>query len=124
MKKRDFILIGAIIAVILVVWGIFLFIPTEEGSYVIVKKDNEEIARYSLSRDGEYELNGGTNILKIENGEARMIYGNCPKIKGDCTTASPISKRNQRIECRHNHLMVIVDGNSNTPEDEVEIVLG
>ena len=65
MKKRDFILIGAILALILIVSGI-IFFTKKDGDYVVVKVDGKEVARYSLSEDREnIPLNGGTNILTV-----------------------------------------------------------
>ena len=71
MKKRDLILISVILVIGLLAWGV-LELAKQEGAYVTVSINGEEVARYSLSKDGEYELNGGTNILKIENGEAYL----------------------------------------------------
>ena len=61
MKKRDFILIGAILLVALLLWGA-VELAKKDGAYVVVQVDGKQVARYSLSKDGEYELNGGTNI--------------------------------------------------------------
>ena len=85
MKKRDFILIGSILAVVLVIIAV-MTLSKEEGAYVVVNINGVDVAKYSLFEDGEYELNGGTNVLKIENGEAWMIEANCPTLGGTrCT---------------------------------------
>ena len=110
MKKRDFILIGAILVIALIFWAVVEF-AKEDGAYVLVTVDGEETARYSLSVDGVYELNGGTNILKIENGEAWMIEANCPA-QGNtrCTAQGKISKTLESIYCQHNEVLVMVYG--------------
>ena len=130
MKKRDFILIGVILAVAISTFvGIKLF--QEEGDYVVVTvgegTNRHEIARFNLSEDGEYTLNGGTNILKIEGGKAWMIYGDCPKIKGDCTRQGKISKDGQEIVCTVNDLIVTVhklNTDDSGEETDPEIAVG
>ena len=126
MKKGDLILIGVVLAIVLSSF-VFIELFQQDGSYVVVTvgegRDQHEIARYSLSDDGEYSLNGGTNILKIEGGKAWMIYGDCPKVKGDCTKQGKISKKRQSIVCTVNDLIVTVYGDD-IDEDEPEIIVG
>lgn len=110
MKKRDLILIGAILVIALVAFAIVQML-SEDGAYVSVRIDGKEVATYSLSIDGEYALNGGTNILKIENGEAWMIDANCPtRGQTRCTAQGKISKTTESITCEPNKLVVIVRG--------------
>ncbi|MEE0969979.1 MAG: NusG domain II-containing protein [Clostridia bacterium] len=86
MKKRDIILISAVLAsalLMFLVYSIASFLQNktleESGNaYVVIEVDGREIARYSLSEDGDYELNGGTNTLRIKDGEAYLIAATCP----------------------------------------------
>lgn len=119
MKKRDIVLIGIILAVAIIsIVVIQLF--KEEGAYVLVKIDGKEDAKYSLSVDGEYELNGGTNVLKIENGEAWMIEANCPTQGSTrCTFQPKISKTLETITCEYNKITVIVFG----AEEEADLLV-
>ena len=73
MKKRDLILIGSILAIIIVSF-VAVNIVKQDGAYVVVRVDGAEVAKYSLDKDGEYEINGGSNVLKIENGELEMTW--------------------------------------------------
>ena len=103
----------------LLLWGIWE-LSKEEGAYVVVTVYGEEVARYSLSDDGEYELNGGTNVLKIENGEAFMIRANCPTQGSTrCTHQGKISKTLEAILCNANGVIVTVYG---AGESDVELV--
>lgn len=115
MKKRDFILIGVILVVAISAFVVIKLFQ-EEGDYVVVTvgegTNRHEIARFNLSEDGVYVLNGGTNTLKIEGGKAWMIYGDCPKIKGDCTRQGKISRDGQEIVCTVNDLIVTVHKSS------------
>jgi hypothetical protein len=69
MKKKDLILIGIILAVILISFLIITLVK-QDGAYVIVRVDGVQVAKYALSADGQYDLNGGTNVLRIEDGKA------------------------------------------------------
>ena len=110
MKKKDLILIGIVLAIALLSLAI-LHLFKEKGAYVTVSIDGVEVASYSLSVDGEFPLNGGTNVLKIENGEAWMIEANCPTL-GDtrCTAQGKISKTTESIYCQPNNVLVTVHG--------------
>ena len=110
MKKRDLILIVSVLVVALIALGVVQLFK-KDGAYVSVKVNGVEVAQYSLAVDGEYSINGGTNILKIENGEAWMIEANCPTL-GDtrCTAQPKISKTTQSIWCQPNNVLVTVYG--------------
>ena len=78
----------------------------EEGAAVIVSVDGREVAEYSLTTNGEYELNGGTNILVIENGYAYMKSADCPR--QICVNRGKINRTNERIECAHHRIIISV----------------
>lgn len=80
----------------------------EEGARVVVKVDGKEIAEYSLTVDGKYELNGGTNTLVIENGHAYLSDANCPDKL--CVHQGKISRTGEVITCLPNKLTVTVFG--------------
>ena len=107
MIKRDLILIGAILALILAAFGIMSLVK-EDGAYVVVRVDGKQVAEYSLSKDGEYELNGGTNILKIEDGKAFLTSANCPDHL--CVNQGKIDQSGETITCLPNKLTVTVYG--------------
>lgn len=116
MKKRDFILIGAILAVVLVMFAV-MTLTKKEGAYVIVRVDGNETARYSLHEDGEYELNGGTNILRIEGGKAFLTSADCPDLL--CVKQGRIYRTGETITCLPNRVTVTVYGGE---DSGVEIV--
>ena len=89
----------------------------EDGAYVVVKVDGIEVARYNLDQDGEYELNGGTNILRIEDGEAFLIEANCPDHL--CVKQGKVNKTGETITCLPNKLTVTVYG---AADSEVDLV--
>lgn len=116
MKKKDFILIGTIVAVIAIAIAV-LSLTKKDGDYVIVRVDGNEVAKYSLSQDGEYSLNGGTNILRIENGKAYLVSANCPDHL--CVKQGKVDQSGETITCLPNRLTVTVYSKT---EGDVELV--
>ena len=101
----------AIIAGLLLLAAVLFFLyfnKGEEGAGVIVRVDGVETARYSLSESGRYELNGGTNILVIEDGAAYMLQADCPD--HICVSQGKIRYTGQCITCLPNKLTVTVYG--------------
>jgi hypothetical protein len=107
MKKRDIILIASILAVAIALF-LIVELTKEEGAGVTVKVDGVKVAEYSLSADGTYPLNGGTNILVIENGKAYLSDANCPDKL--CVHQGKISMTGETITCLPNKLTVSVFG--------------
>ena len=107
MKKRDIILIASILAVAIALF-LIVELTKEEGAGVTVKVDGVQVAEYSLSADGTYPLNGGTNILVIENGKAYLSDANCPDKL--CVHQGKISMTGETITCLPNKLTVSVFG--------------
>ena len=114
--RYDLILIGALLVVSL---GVLLIttLTRREGGYVEVEQSGQIVATYSLSIDGEYSLNGGTNILVIEGGAAYLKDANCPD--KTCVKTGKIHYVNQSIICLPNEISITVRGNS---DDGVDII--
>lgn len=115
MKKKDFILIGIIVLVILALY-LVISLTKQDGAYVIVRVNGEQVAKYSLLEDGEYELNGGTNLLKIENGKAYLVSANCPDHL--CVKQGKIDQAGETITCLPNRLTITVYG----PDGDVDLI--
>ena len=81
----------------------------KEGNVAVVSVGPEEVARYSLAEDGEYEINGGTNILVIENGEAYMKFSTCVGYQ-DCVEKGRIRYAGEFITCLPNGVSVVIEG--------------
>ena len=112
--KRDLLLVG-----ILLLAALLLFALTrgtrESGAEAVVTVDGTEVGRYPLSKAGTFPLNGGTNILVIENGEAWVTEANCPdKI---CMAMGKISRNGEFIACLPNRLLIVVEGGEKAAVD-------
>lgn len=107
IKKRDVILIASILVIAIVLF-VAMELTRQEGAFVLVRVDGQEVGRYALSEDGTYALNGGTNVLRIEDGTAYMTEADCPDKL--CVHQGRISKSGQVITCLPNKLTVTVRG--------------
>ena len=102
----DLILIVSLLLVSLSVYFLF-FNDKYDGSRAVVYQKGEVVGSYSLFIDGEYPLNEGKNILKIEDGRAYMIYADCPD--GWCKMQGKISYSGERIVCLPNSIVIIIE---------------
>ena len=105
--KNDLVLILILLTVALSAFFIIESLRAD-GVSVRVTVDGDLAAEYSLSRDGEYVLNGGTNILVISNGKAYVKEASCPD--GLCINQGKISLSGERIVCLPNRVMIEVIG--------------
>lgn len=108
-KKKIIYDLVLILSVLLVSLGVFLFIQgaREDGEYAVVYIGNEEVARYSLSQDGEYSLGGGTNIITVKDGAVYMTHADCPDKL--CINQGKIYLSGERIVCLPNRIMIEVE---------------
>ena len=111
MNKKK-IIFSALLALSLIVLGIAIIIimnaARSAGNAVIVTVEGEIVGVYSLSKNGSYELNGGTNTLTVEDGFAYIKKASCPG--QDCVHQRKISRTGERLVCTHYRLSVVVEG--------------
>lgn len=110
MKLKDIIVIVSIVVIAL---GGLLFVELTKkpGTQVVVSVDGVEVEFYPLSVNGQYELkgvNGGTNILCIEDGKAYLISATCPDHL--CVKQGAISFDGETITCLPNRISIVVTG--------------
>lgn len=119
-KKRstryDILLISVLLCLSLII-GLVVFLTRREGAYVVIEINGKETAKYSLSIDGEYSINGGTNILVVKDGEAYLTYADCPD--KTCVKTGKIKHVGESIICLPNRVAITIKGNT---EDGVDIV--
>ena len=112
----DIIVISAIVLITLL-FLLFSFAFKSEGAYVTVEVDGVKTGEYSLSKNATYTLNGGTNVLVIENGVAYLSYSNCPD--HTCENTGKIRYVGQSIICLPNRVTVTVRGDTDGGVDLV-----
>ena len=106
-RIRDIILIASLTLIGLV---LLLLVNTkaERGSFAVVQVDGVTVARYALSEDGVFVLNGGSNTIEIKDGKIRMLEAQCPNLQ--CVHQGWISKSYQSIVCLPNKMIVTIEG--------------
>lgn len=111
MKLKKYRLDIIVIVLLLLVAVSLLLIVTltkKSGNVVVVEIDGVISEEFPLSVDGVFTLNGGTNTLVIENGEAYISYSDCPD--HTCEKTGRIHYVGQTIVCLPNRLSVTVQG--------------
>jgi len=114
--RADVIVISAILLAALLFLA-FTLLLRKPGAVAVVEINGETVGEYDLSKDGVFVLNGGTNTLVIENGEAYVKDSACPD--RTCERTGKIRYVGQTIVCLPNRLSVTVKGNS---ENGVDLV--
>ncbi len=104
---RDIALILAL-AVVGAALLLFTLKLGKAGVMAVVEVDGAEIARFPLSEDGVFPLNGGTNTLEILDGKARMLHAECPDKL--CVKMGWVRFSGQSLVCLPEHLVVRIVG--------------
>ena len=112
--RLDIIVIASLLLLSLLAL-LFITLTRKEGAAVEITVDGDVVATYSLFKNGEYELNGGTNTLVIENGVAYMDYSSCPDHV--CGRKGKIRYAGQTIVCLPNKLTVTIVGETDESVD-------
>ena len=107
--RLDIIVIAAILLASLALL-LVMTLNKEEGNVVVVEIDGATVATYSLDKNGEYSLNGGTNVLVIEDGKAYLNYSNCPD--HTCEKTGKIRYVGQSIICLPNKIAITIKGDA------------
>ena len=113
-RRVDIIVIASLLLLSLLV-SIFVLVLRRDGTAVEVTVDRKVVATYPLSVNATYELNGGTNVIVIEDGKVYMTYSDCPDHK--CEKMGKKQHVGQSISCLPNKLSVKITGVSDDALD-------
>ena len=116
--RADLILIAALLALAGILF-LALNHGRQEGGVAVVRVDGVEVERHSLSLNGTFPLNGGSNILVIEDGKAWLSDADCPDLL--CVKQGKIHYTGQIITCLPNRLTVTVEGGES---NGIDLVVG
>ena len=112
----------AVILGLLLLAGILyllLNVNRPEGGVAVVRVNGVVTERHPLNVDGTFPLNGGSNILVIQDGQAWLSEADCPDKL--CVKQGRIHYSGQVITCLPNRLTVTVEGGES---DGVDLVVG
>ena len=117
LKNKRIVIEIAVISACLIIGLSLLLIFTltaKDGNAVAVLVNGEKVAEYSLSKDGEYLIqghNGGTNLLVIENGKAYIKEASCPQEAGGaCVDQGKKHRVGEVITCIPNRVVIEIIG--------------
>jgi hypothetical protein len=123
LRKADGLLIGGIIAFGCIL-GLVILLTQHKGNIVQVRVDGTIIENLQMTDNLTYEINGvngGTNLLIIQDDEAWVEEASCPD--GLCKNMGKISQVGQSVICLPNKVVVeILDKEgevSGTPDVDV-----
>lgn len=105
LRKADLLLLAAALVFGAVLAAVLLL--RSPGGTVQVRVAGAVTAGYPLDRDASYTItgaNGGTNLLVIEDGAARIEEASCPD--GVCVHTGRIRRNGQSIICLPNQVVV------------------
>jgi len=105
VKKKELILVAAILAVALALWAGMTFLHGGEGGSIRITVDGEEYGTWPLSKDEVIEI-GDTNVCEIKDGEANMIGAECPDHL--CMYQGPVGASGGMIVCLPNRVIIEV----------------
>jgi len=113
MKKKDIILIAAVLAISLISLAA-IKMTQKDGKEVIVTVDGKEVYKTSIKKDQIYQIpeKNGTNVMQIKDGKVTMIEATCPDHY--CMKQKAVDEHGGSIICLPNK--VVIEG-ENTAED-------
>ena len=113
MKKKDIILIVAVLAISLISFAA-IKMTQKDGKEVIVTVDGKEVYKTSIKKDQIYQIpeENGTNVMQIKDGKVTMIEATCPDHY--CMKQKAVDEHGGSIICLPNK--VVIEG-ENTAED-------
>lgn len=118
MKKRDFIVIFSIMA--LVVCSFLVMNRTKQtGEKVIIYQNKQEYKSMSLYTNQIIQIptNTGYNIVKIQDGKVSMLEASCPD--QICVHHRQISSTGETIVCLPNKIVVEIKGKTEKKLDSI-----
>lgn len=118
---RADIIIILLVALLAIVFVLFMFGGNGSPEYVCVKLNGIVTAEYSLDRTGEYELSGENGItltLVIEKDGVSVRHAECPDKL--CEKTGKISGTGQSIICLPAKISISLEGGS----EEIDAAVG
>lgn len=118
MKKKDIILIVAVLGIALVSFAA-IKLTQKDGKEVVVTIHGKETYKTSINKDQIYKIpvQDGENIMQIKDGKVTMKKADCRD--QICADHKPIEKSGETIVCLP-HKVVIEIKSENGKEQELD----
>lgn len=115
MKKKEFIFIGALLAVSVLLCVYVYVLPHVKYGSIQITVDGELYGTYSLGKDQVIAI-GDTNVCEIKNGEVKMTEANCPDHL--CMKQPAVGSAGGYIVCLPNRVVIQGEGDSDSQDSE------
>ena len=117
MKKKDIILIAAVLAISLISLAA-IKMTQKDGKEVIVTVDGKEVYKTSIKKDQIYQIpeKNGTNVMQIKDGKVTMIEATCPDHY--CMKQKAVDEHGGSIICLPNK--VVIEGENTAADSDSE----
>ena len=118
MKKKDIILIAAVLVIALIGYAA-IKMTQKDGKQVVITVDGKEVYQTSINKDQTYEIpvNNGVNIMQIKDGKVTMKEADCRD--QICADHKAIEKSGETIVCLP-HKVVIEIKSEDGKEQELD----
>lgn len=119
-KFKQYILVFSLTILLAGALYVTSLLLRQEGAYAVVYVGDKESVRFSLAENREYVIeseDGGENVLKIEDGHARVISANCHNQV--CVHSKAISFEGESIVCLPHQVKVEVKGGKEAEYDAI-----
>ena len=118
MKKKDIIIIAAVLLAALALFGVSQMAGGKAASTVVVTVDGKEVLRRPLAMSDTYEIrqdDGSLNVIAVENGAVYMKEANCRD--GLCIHQGKMKNAAKTIVCLPHKLVAEVESDGSTTDD-------
>lgn len=118
-SKGDWLAIGLVLALAVVVFSCFLPIKSESAAYAVVYLDGQAVKTVTLTTDQTFLVTDRyINEITVENGAISFTSSNCPG--EDCVHSGSIHAPGRSLVCLPNRVEIrVISG-----EPEVDFVVG
>lgn len=118
MKKRDWIIVGALVALALAA-QLYLFFTSAPAGAALVQVAGKSLAELPLGAERRFEGQGAEGPFEVEvgGGEARMVRSTCPDQL--CVKQGSIHRAGQSITCLPNRVTITLTGEDERALDAV-----
>ena len=125
MKKKDIIIIAAVLLAALALFGVSQMAGGKAASTVVVTVDGEEVLRRPLAMSDTYEIrqdDGSVNVIAVENGAVYMKEANCRD--GLCIRQGQMKNAAKTIVCLPHKLGVSLTGDGAPDgQDDLDVII-
>ncbi|MEG0050596.1 MAG: NusG domain II-containing protein [Terrisporobacter sp.] len=118
MKKKDFILIGVILIIIVGSFGFNYYINDKDGEKIEIYVNNKLYKTYDINEEDtlKIETDNGYNVVKIHDNGVEITEASCPdKV---CVHSGFINTPSKSIVCLPNKVNIKIAGENHKDNEE------